>query len=95
MTSKLIVAALAIASATLLVPASEAEAKKGGGSCVTKYGRGWAYSVSGAKFQAWEIIAQTTGNWPIATDTFRNERYTCRPDGSQVRCDAKIDVCKS
>ncbi len=30
-----------------------------------------------AKFQAWEIVAQLSGNWPIQTDTFRNERYKC------------------
>ncbi len=45
--------------------------------------------------QAWEIVAQTTGNWPIMSDTFRNERYKCAPDGSGWRCDSWIDVCKS
>ena len=63
------------------------------GNCVTKYGRGWAFSVDGAKFQAWEIIAQTTGNWPIQTDVFKNEKYSCKPEGSQFRCDSRIDVC--
>jgi hypothetical protein len=80
--------------AALAVPAAEAAPKKGS-SCVTKYGRGWAFTESGARFQAWEIIAQTTGNWPFQTDTFKNERYKCKPEGSQIRCDAKIDVCKS
>ena len=72
-------------------PKTAAAAK---GNCVTKYGRGWAWSVDSAKFQAWEIVAQTTGNWPIKTDDFRNERYTCKPEGSQIRCDSRIDVCK-
>lgn len=93
---RLLTAVSALACAALLVPAEEAAAAgKKGGNCVTKYGRGWAFSESGAKFQAWEIIAQTTGNWPFMSDTFKNERYTCKPDGSQIRCDAKIDVCKS
>lgn len=87
-------AAVVLAATALLVPAAEAAAKKGG-NCVTKYGRGWAFSESGARFQAWEIIAQTTGNWPFMSDTFKNERYKCQPEGSQIRCDAKIDVCKS
>lgn len=87
--------AIALAAAAFIVPAVEAAPKKGGGNCVTKYGRGWAFSEAGAKFQAWEIIAQTTGNWPFMSDTFKNERYKCQPEGSQIRCDAKIDVCKS
>jgi hypothetical protein len=64
-------------------------------NCKTHYGRGWAPTESMAKFQAWEIIAQTTGNWPFVSDTFKNERYTCKPDGSMIRCESKIDVCKS
>lgn len=66
----------------------------GKGNCVTKYGRGWAFTLDGAKFQAWEIVAQTTGNWPFQTDVFKNEKYTCKPEGSQFRCDSRIDVCK-
>jgi hypothetical protein len=79
------------------VPATATMAQKAAakGSCKTHYGRGWAPTESMAKFQAWEIIAQTTGNWPFATDTFKNERYTCKPDGSMIRCESKIDVCKS
>jgi hypothetical protein len=48
-----------------------------------------------ARFQAWEIVAQTTGNWPIKTDTFKNERYKCKPDPAGFVCDSFIDVCKS
>ena len=47
-----------------------------------------------ARFQAWEIVAQTTGNWPIQTDVFKNERYKCQQEGFQWRCDSWIDVCK-
>jgi hypothetical protein len=83
-----------------LAPATGAFAQSGKkaaakANCKTHYGRGWAPTESMAKFQAWEIIAQTTGNWPFATDTLTNERYTCRPDGAMIRCESKIDVCKS
>ena len=71
-------------------PRTAAAAK---GNCVTKYGRGWDFTLDGAKFQAWEIVAQTTGNWPFQSDVFRNEKYTCKPEGSQYRCDSRIDVC--
>ncbi|HXF55219.1 MAG TPA: hypothetical protein VNK52_13960 [Hyphomicrobiaceae bacterium] len=79
-----------------LTPVVDALAQgKKAANCKTHYGRGWAPTESMAKFQAWEIIAQTTGNWPFMSDTFRNERYTCKPDGSMIRCESKIDVCKS
>lgn len=64
-------------------------------NCAPKRGRGWAPTQDMAKFQAWEIVAQTTGNWPIKTDTFKNERYKCKPDPAGYVCDSWIDVCKS
>ncbi|HRD75137.1 MAG TPA: hypothetical protein PK264_04245 [Hyphomicrobiaceae bacterium] len=64
-------------------------------NCTTRYGKGYAWTESMARFQAWEIIAQTTGNWPIMMDKFRNEVYKCKPDGSGFTCHSKIDVCKS
>ena len=33
--------------------------------CVTKRGKGWAWTEGAARFQAWEIVAQLSGNWPI------------------------------
>jgi len=63
--------------------------------CVTKRGKGWAWTEGMARFQAWEIVAQLSGNWPIATDTLRNERYKCKKDGSGYTCLSWIDVCKS
>jgi len=64
-------------------------------NCAPKRGRGWAPTEAMARFQAWEIVAQTTGNWPIMTGTFKNERYKCKPEGMGYRCDSWIDVCKS
>ena len=64
-------------------------------NCAPKRGRGWAPTEAMARFQAWEIVAQTTGNWPIKTDTFKNERYKCKTDPAGYVCDSWIDVCKS
>ncbi|MFM9942577.1 MAG: hypothetical protein ACKVP7_24125 [Hyphomicrobiaceae bacterium] len=75
----------------------KAAAKKAavkGEVCSRKGGRGWAPTEGMARFQAWEIVAQTTGNWPFMTDTFRNEKYKCAPEGGQWKCISQIDVCK-
>jgi hypothetical protein len=64
-------------------------------NCAPKRGRGWAPTEAMARFQAWEIVAQTTGNWPIMSDTFKNERYKCKTDPAGFMCDSWIDVCKS
>jgi hypothetical protein len=72
-----------------------AKAKAAAGKCTTHRGKGWGFTEGQAKFQAWEIIGQTTGNWPIITDTYKNERYKCAPDGNGVTCYSSIDVCKS
>lgn len=90
-----VLAGLAVAAAAYAVPAEAAKAQKAGGTCETKRGKGWGFTEGQAKFQAWEIIGQTTGNWPIITDTYKNERYKCSPDGNGVTCYSWIDVCKS
>jgi hypothetical protein len=83
-----------------LLPQGSAEAQsakksaKADANCAPKRGRGWAPTEGMARFQAWEIVAQTTGNWPIMSDTFKNERYKCQKEGYQWRCDSWIDVCK-
>lgn len=74
-------------------PAAKKAAVKGE-TCVRKGGRGWAPTEAMARFQAWEIVAQTTGNWPFMVDTFRNETYKCQPEGAQWKCISRIDVCK-
>lgn len=99
MKSKLFAIAVGFAIAGLAVmPSTDAfaaKAKAAGGNCETKRGKGWGFNEGQAKFQAWEIIGQTTGNWPIITDTYKNERYKCSPDGNGVTCYSWIDVCKS
>ena len=86
-----------LAVAALALPHEAAAQGKGGKSatCKTHYGTGWAPTESMAKFQSWEITAQVTGNWPFMSDTFRNERYRCKAEGSGWRCNSTIDVCKS
>jgi hypothetical protein len=63
-------------------------------ACVMKHGKGWAPTEGMAKFQAWEIVAQTTGNWPIATDKLVERKYKCNTDGSGYVCLSWVDVCK-
>lgn len=97
-TTALMLAAVA-AAATAMVATDASAAKKPqartSAKCVMKHGKGWAPTESMAKFQAWEIVAQTTGNWPIATDKLVERKYKCKPDGSGVTCYSWIDVCKS
>jgi hypothetical protein len=88
---------LGLAAAALATPpqvAAQGKAKPAA-NCKRHYGTGWAPTENMAKFQSWEITAQVTGNWPFQTDTFRNERYRCKQEGSGWRCQSSIDVCKS
>ncbi len=89
-------AALPLTGAQAQEAPKKAAAKKAasGSGCAPKRGRGWAPTEGMARFQAWEIVAQTTGNWPFMSDTFKNERYKCAQEGGQWRCDSWIDVCK-
>ena len=95
---KVKVAALVLglaAAGVLLAPVAGFVSSAEAARCVTKRGKGWAWTQDMAKFQAWEIVAQLSGNWPIQTDTFRNERYKCKKDGDGYTCLSWIDVCKS
>ena len=65
-----------------------------GGACTVRRSRSWAPTETTARLQAWEVVAQATGNWPFVTDTFRNERYDCAPERGGWRCQVRIDVCK-
>lgn len=81
------------AAGLLLAPAigfvSSAEA-----GCVTKRGKGWAWTKGMARFQAYEIVWQKYGGWPLPATNLRNERYKCKPDGSGYTCLSWVDVCK-
>lgn len=90
----LVMAAAAAALASGTASAAKKPHVRHSAKCVMKHGKGWAPTESMAKFQAWEIVAQTTGNWPIASDKLVERRYKCKPDGSGVTCYSWIDVCK-
>lgn len=89
------IAAIGFSAAPAFDTGAHAAPKAKAGNCAAKRGRGWAPTEAMARFQAWEIVAQTTGNWPIKTDTFKNERYKCKPEGMGYKCDSWMDVCKS
>jgi hypothetical protein len=80
MKGKVAAIALCLAAGALLVPATGFVTSAEAGRCVTKRGKGWAW---------------TQDIWPIQTDTFRNERYKCKKDGDGYTCLSWIDVCKS
>jgi hypothetical protein len=85
---------MAFAAVAIATPHEAVAQGKKSAKCKTHYGTGYAPTESMAKFQSWEITAQVTGNWPIQSDTFRNERYRCKQQASGWRCDSSIDVCK-
>lgn len=64
------------------------------GRCRQAKGVGSAPTERLAKLQAWERVAQATGNWPVPADTFSNERYQCRKAGVTWECRSLIEICK-
>ncbi len=83
---------LAVVSfAAVVLTAPGAYAKE---SCVKKAGEGWGITRSIAEFQAYEIIQQVTGNWPIETDRISKPVYTCKGGSGSWTCIARATVCK-
>jgi hypothetical protein len=70
-----------------------AEAKQP--NCVTKYGSATGITRDFAEYEAFLIIRQVTGNWPIEADTFSKPVYKCASDGALWTCRASAKVCKS
>lgn len=84
-------AALAAAAALhLLVPAPAAQAE----SCVVKHGAATGLTRDFAEYEAFLIIRQVTGNWPIETDRFSKPVYKCAHDGALWTCRATAKVCR-
>jgi hypothetical protein len=81
--------ACVIAAAALV--ASPAIAKE---RCFAKAGSGWGVTLGIAKFQSYEIIQQTTGNWPIESDHISKPVYKCKGSGLSYSCVAHVTVCK-
>ena len=68
MNAKVAALALGLGAAALLI-ATVAEA-----GCVTRRGKGWAWTKDMARFQAWEIVSQKYGNWPLPNPHFRHRQ---------------------
>ncbi len=84
-------AATAVAAALLVaVPVSAAHAA----TCVTKHGSATGITRDFAEYEAFLIIRQVTGNWPIETDRFSKPVYKCSNDGALWTCRATAKVCK-
>ena len=84
--SRLFAAGLILMLATIEVSAA--------GKCRKSFGRGAAPTEQLARLQAWEQVAQVTGNWPVVTYTFRNESFACAPVAGGWRCRSSILVCR-
>ena len=82
--------ALVGASAPLAAPASAASPP-----CRRTVGQGAAPTERAARLHAWERVAQATGNWPVQTDTFAQEKYRCSKAAAGWRCQATIVVCRN
>lgn len=85
--------ACAAAAAILLLalPPAVAAAER----CVTKHGSATGITRAFAEYEAFLIIRQVTGNWPIETDRFSKPVYKCASDGALWTCKASAKVCKS
>jgi hypothetical protein len=83
--------AAVLAAAALAVLPYEAHAKS---HCVKKAGQGWGITRSIAEFQAYEIIQQVTGNWPVVTDKISKPVYSCKGGEGSWTCIARATVCK-
>ena len=75
--------------------AQSASPQKRAEKCKTSVGRGSAPTERLARLQAWEKVAQATGNWPVMTDTFKKTTYHCGKAGESWRCQASILVCRN
>ena len=65
------------------------------GKCVMKAGEGIGSTRGAAEFQAFEIIQQVTGNWPIQTDHITKPKFRCKQGGPLGwTCRAQAQVCK-
>jgi hypothetical protein len=82
---------IALCAAAFAFAPLSAEAKS---SCIKKAGEGWGITKSIAQFQAYEIIQQVTGNWPIETDRISKPVYRCKGGDGSWTCIARATVCR-
>lgn len=77
-------AVLTVVAASFAVPVASAKE-----TCVKKAGEGWGITRGMAEFQAYEIIQQVTGNWPVETDKISKPVYTCKGSTGSWTCIAR------
>lgn len=63
-------------------------------TCVTKAGSATGITRDFAEYEAFLIIRQVTGNWPIQSDKIGPPAYTCKEGGALWTCRAVAKVCK-
>lgn len=72
--------------------------------CETKGAKATAGSADSAKWYVMETMVQAVswGLWPgwlsngkVAGYSVKNEKYDCKPDGSQVTCRGRATFCKT
>ena len=83
--------ALAATLGTVIAASPAAHAE----TCVTKHGSATGLTRDFAEYEAFLIIRQVTGNWPIETDRFSKPVYKCKSDGALWTCHASAKVCRS
>jgi hypothetical protein len=63
-------------------------------ACVTKAGSATGVTKEFAEYEAFLIIRQVTGNWPIQSDKISAPSYKCKQDSALWTCKAVAKVCK-
>jgi hypothetical protein len=61
--------------------------------CVDKIGQAVGITQGFAEYEAFLIIRQVTGNWPVQVDRISQPTYACKPDGLMWTCTARAKVC--
>ena len=86
---------VAIAAGVLSGPASGAGVQaKPAAKCIDKAGVASGLTRNFAEYEAFLIIRQVTGNWPVQTDQISEPMYRCRQDGALWQCTARARVCR-
>ena len=84
-----------LAAALTLVALGQSGSAFAAPACATKSGSATGITRAFAEYEAFLIIRQVTGNWPIEQDRFSKPVYKCAQDGVLWTCRATAKVCKS
>ncbi|MDQ8700571.1 hypothetical protein [Hyphomicrobium sp. LHD-15] len=84
-----------LAASLALVALGQSSLALAAPACVTKAGSATGITRGFAEYEAFLIIRQVTGNWPIEQDRFSKPVYKCAQDGVLWTCRATAKVCKS